>query len=160
MSLGIPTLPSRDLVPIFTQFLHLSGLPRAPLNSELVAVEKFMTLPAIGVRGVLELAHAFDRHVFVRKEPLDYAQHDGYAAPKGSPDTIKQMDKILRLASHQGEKITPWSVHCRWMDLLPLSDKNLVIGLAIWAKMRCKADGKMPRDFMAEVYREALEAGR
>lgn len=160
MSLGFPSVTARDAVPVFTQFLHLTGLPRAPIENEKVAVAKFMELPALSVDAVVTLARAFSRHVELRSKPGMNTYDETYDAPNGGPDILKETDKLVRLASRPNERATPHAMHIRWMCLLPLTEANLITGLALWCWMRRRIDGGYPRDFHEAFYREVLEAAR
>lgn len=159
---GFPGLPAQTLVPVYTEFLKLVGLPRAPINDELVAAEKFMALETLTLGDVVTLARAFSTGDVVGiRSALKQDIYDGdYDAPLGGQGILREADKLVRLAARPNERLTPWLAHLRWMRLMPLTSCNLIAGLSIWCWMRKKIDGKVPAEFVRSWYHETLDANR
>ncbi len=150
----------RTLVPVFTEFLMLLGLPRPPMVAELIAAEKLMQMPELSLAGVVEFTRAFKRDAAVRSTTGQNMYEGDYDAMDGGPGLLKEADKLVRLASRPNERVTPWHVHMRWMRLLPLTDGNLIAGLGIWLWMRRRTGTVAASDFLREFYHQTVEAQR
>jgi hypothetical protein len=154
------TQADRALVPVFTEFVHLTGIPRPPLNSELLAAHKLMALQALALEDVVRFAQEFSRGAVVRSGLKQNLYEGEYDAPAGGAGVLKEADKLVRLASRPNERITPWHVHVRWMALLPLTEGNLIAGLGIWCWMHRRISGVVPSEFFRKFYRETVGENR
>jgi hypothetical protein len=146
------------LVAFVRESNRIEGILGYPTEAEIVAHERFMTLPQLDLTAVTDFQAVVAPGKPIRSAEGMNVRVGTYIAPAGGPDIPRQLESILREANISGN---PWSIHVNFEKLHPFMDGNGRTGRAVWAwQMQNLGRDPFALPFLHRFYYQTLEASR
>lgn len=137
--------------------LHIEGIPRDPLRTEIEATEKLIALPKLSLDAVKDLAKLYEPRAVLRDAKRMDVRVGYHLPPKGGPAIVRGLKMIIERAN-KGDNV--YEVHVDFETLHPFMDGNGRTGRAVWAWQMIKKHGEyqaLELLFLHRWYYQSLE---
>ncbi len=136
----------------------IEGINRDPLDHEIRETERFLSLPAVGVGDLRQLAIAYGGgRARLREQPGMDVCVGNHLPPSGGPKIKEMLVELL----DELDGSDPWVWHNKYETLHPFMDGNGRTGRALWLwQMQNAGDPLTPLRFLHAFYYQTLAGAR
>jgi hypothetical protein len=133
---------------------RIEGLYHPPSTDEVTRLYSFVCKPTLSVEDIVDFVAATQPGAILRdKESVHNVRVGNHIAPASGPNIRFNLGQLL--GQMQMNTMTPYEVHCEYLNLHPFTDGNGRSARAIWL---WQMNGNAPLGFLHQFYYQTLDA--